>query len=123
MKCLLRPKAFGQNLGELSKGFYGLYASKGQSPIAPEGWLRALLLQALCGKGSEPLLMEDLDVRCTLRVSQDLRCLAIIHKPSAFFDPMFHCWIDLVIAAGAHARSTDSMQLACASRLLREIRP
>jgi hypothetical protein len=80
-------------------------------------------IKALCGKGSEPLLMEDLDVRCALRVSQDLRCLAIIHKPSAFFDPMFHCWIDLVIAAGAHARSTDSMQLACASRLLREIRP
>jgi len=52
MKCLLRQKSIWQNLGELSKGFYGLYASKGQSPIAPEGWLRALLLQALCGKAA-----------------------------------------------------------------------
>jgi len=123
MKCLLRPKAFGQNLGELSKGFLRFAREQRRSSIAPERLFRAQLLQALCGKGSEPLLMEDLDVRCTLRVSQDLRCLAIMHKLSAFFEPMFHCWIDLVIAAGAHARSTDSMQLACASRLLREIRP
>src|SRR5216683_2694675 len=34
---------------------------------------------------------------------------------------MFHYRIDLVITAGAHARSTDSMQLACASRLPGEI--
>lgn len=54
-------------LGELSGHFDGLYASTGRPSIAPEKLLRALLLQALYGKRSERLLMEELDYSLLFR--------------------------------------------------------
>src|ERR1700693_6071624 len=56
-----------QALRELSPHFDGLYASTGRPSIAPEKLLRALLLQALYGKRSERLLMEELDYSLLFR--------------------------------------------------------
>ena len=52
---------------ELSGRFDELYASTGRPSIAPEKLLRALLLQALYGKRSERLLMEELDYSLLFR--------------------------------------------------------
>src|SRR5271167_4989041 len=60
-------KMVDQALGELSEHFDGLYAAKGRPSIAPEKLLRALLLQALYGKRSERLLMEELDYSLLFR--------------------------------------------------------
>lgn len=54
-------------LGELSGCFDQLYAATGRPSIAPEKLLRALLLQALYGKRSERLLMEELDYSLLFR--------------------------------------------------------
>ena len=54
-------------LAELSPRFEQLYASTGRPSIAPEKLLRALLLQALYGKRSERLLMEELDYSLLFR--------------------------------------------------------
>ena len=54
-------------LGELSGHLDSLYASTGRPSIAPEKLLRALLLQALYGKRSERLLMEELDYSLLFR--------------------------------------------------------
>ena len=54
-------------LGRLSGRFDQLYASTGRPSIAPEKLLRALLLQALYGKRSERLLMEELDYSLLFR--------------------------------------------------------
>src|SRR3982074_248067 len=56
-----------QALKELSSHLDGLYASTGRPSIAPEKLLRALLLQALYGKRSERLLMEELDYSLLFR--------------------------------------------------------
>jgi len=56
-----------QALGELSGQFDELYATTGRPSIAPEKLLRALLLQALYGKRSERLLMEELDYSLLFR--------------------------------------------------------
>jgi transposase len=60
-------KMVDQALGELSAHFDGLYANTGRPSIAPEKLLRALLLQALYGKRSERLLMEELDYSLLFR--------------------------------------------------------
>jgi transposase len=54
-------------LAELSGRFDELYATTGRPSIAPEKLLRALLLQALYGKRSERLLMEELDYSLLFR--------------------------------------------------------
>ncbi len=54
-------------LSELSGRFDELYATTGRPSIAPEKLLRALLLQALYGKRSERLLMEELDYSLLFR--------------------------------------------------------
>jgi transposase len=54
-------------LAELSEQFDELYATTGRPSIAPEKLLRALLLQALYGKRSERLLMEELDYSLLFR--------------------------------------------------------
>jgi len=54
-------------LRELSGRFDELYAATGRPSIAPEKLLRALLLQALYGKRSERLLMEELDYSLLFR--------------------------------------------------------
>ena len=54
-------------LSQLSTRFDQLYASTGRPSIAPEKLLRALLLQALYGKRSERLLMEELDYSLLFR--------------------------------------------------------
>lgn len=54
-------------LGKLSREFDLLYAATGRPSIAPEKLLRALLLQALYGKRSERLLMEELDYSLLFR--------------------------------------------------------
>lgn len=54
-------------LAELSGRFEELYARTGRPSIAPEKLLRALLLQALYGKRSERLLMEELDYSLLFR--------------------------------------------------------
>jgi transposase len=54
-------------LRELSGRFAELYATTGRPSIAPEKLLRALLLQALYGKRSERLLMEELDYSLLFR--------------------------------------------------------
>ena len=54
-------KMVDEALGQLSGRFEQLYAATGRPSIAPEKLLRALLLQALYGKRSERLLMEELD--------------------------------------------------------------
>jgi transposase len=56
-----------QAWGELSEHFDSLYANTGRPSIAPEKLLRALLLQALYGKRSERLLMEELDYSLLFR--------------------------------------------------------
>jgi transposase len=56
-----------EGLAELSAQFDSLYASTGRPSIAPEKLLRALLLQALYGKRSERLLMEELDYSLLFR--------------------------------------------------------
>jgi len=60
-------KLVDEALGELSPGLEELYASTGRPSIAPEKLLRALLLQALYGKRSERLLMEELDYSLLFR--------------------------------------------------------
>jgi transposase len=60
-------KLVDEALGELSPRFEELYASTGRPSIAPEKLLRALLLQALYGKRSERLLMEELDYSLLFR--------------------------------------------------------
>src|ERR1700724_1947374 len=54
-------------LRDLQARFNKLYASTGRPSIAPEKLLRALLLQALYGKRSERLLMEELDYSLLFR--------------------------------------------------------
>jgi transposase len=54
-------------LSELSGRLDELYAATGRPSIAPEKLLRALLLQALYGKRSERLLMEELDYSLLFR--------------------------------------------------------
>jgi transposase len=56
-----------EGLRELSPQLEGLYSSTGRPSIAPEKLLRALLLQALYGKRSERLLMEELDYSLLFR--------------------------------------------------------
>jgi transposase len=56
-----------EGLVELSPQLDRLYASTGRPSIAPEKLLRALLLQALYGKRSERLLMEELDYSLLFR--------------------------------------------------------
>jgi transposase len=60
-------KMVDQALDELSAHFDSLYANTGRPSIAPEKLLRALLLQALYGKRSERLLMEELDYSLLFR--------------------------------------------------------
>jgi transposase len=60
-------KLVDEALGELSKEFDELYAGTGRPSVAPERLLRALLLQALYGKRSERLLMEELDYSLLFR--------------------------------------------------------
>lgn len=60
-------KMVDEALEELSKSFEELYARTGRPSIAPEKLLRALLLQALYGKRSERLLMEELDYSLLFR--------------------------------------------------------
>jgi transposase len=60
-------KLVDEALVELSGRFDELYASTGRPSIAPEKLLRALLLQALYGKRSERLLMEELDYSLLFR--------------------------------------------------------
>lgn len=60
-------KMVDEALGELSPRFHELYAATGRPSIAPEKLLRALLLQALYGKRSERLLMEELDYSLLFR--------------------------------------------------------
>src|SRR2546426_12837968 len=60
-------KMVDRALRELSPHFDGLYASTGRPSIAPEKLLRALLVQALYGKRSERLLMEELDYSLLFR--------------------------------------------------------
>src|ERR1700684_4254064 len=54
-------------LRDLQPRFNKLYAKTGRPSIAPEKLLRALLLQALYGKRSERLLMEELDYSLLFR--------------------------------------------------------
>ena len=54
-------------LAALSGRFDELYGTTGRPSIAPEKLLRALLLQALYGKRSERLLMEELDYSLLFR--------------------------------------------------------
>lgn len=60
-------KMVDEALQELSPRLEGLYSSTGRPSIAPEKLLRALLLQALYGKRSERLLMEELDYSLLFR--------------------------------------------------------
>lgn len=60
-------KMVDEALDELSPRFDELYAASGRPSIAPEKLLRALLLQALYGKRSERLLMEELDYSLLFR--------------------------------------------------------
>src|SRR3979490_2552554 len=60
-------KKVDEALAELSGRFDELYATTGRPSIAPEKLLRALLLQALYGKRSERLLMEELDYSLLFR--------------------------------------------------------
>jgi len=60
-------KMVDEALGQLSGRFEQLYAATGRPSIAPEKLLRALLLQALYGKRSERLLMEELDYSLLFR--------------------------------------------------------
>jgi transposase len=62
----IRPMV-DEALAELSGAFDELYATTGRPSIAPEKLLRALLLQALYGKRSERLLMEELDYSLRFR--------------------------------------------------------
>lgn len=62
----IRPMV-DEALAELSGAFDELYATTGRPSIAPEKLLRALLLQALYGKRSERLLMEELDYSLLFR--------------------------------------------------------
>src|SRR6266702_1320553 len=60
-------KLVDEALGEMSTHLDQLYAATGRPSIAPEKLLRALLLQALYGKRSERLLMEELDYSLLFR--------------------------------------------------------
>jgi transposase len=60
-------KMVDEALSELSPQLERLYSSTGRPSIAPEKLLRALLLQALYGKRSERLLMEELDYSLLFR--------------------------------------------------------
>src|SRR5215469_555284 len=60
-------KMVDEALGELSCRLDELYARTGRPSIPPEKLLRALLLQALYGKRSERLLMEELDYSLLFR--------------------------------------------------------
>src|SRR3954469_11836874 len=60
-------KLVDEALAELSGRFDELYGTTGRPSIAPEKLLRALLLQALYGKRSERLLMEELDYSLLFR--------------------------------------------------------
>ncbi|HEY7617528.1 MAG TPA: IS5 family transposase [Terriglobales bacterium] len=60
-------KMVDEGLKELSPQLERLYSSTGRPSIAPEKLLRALLLQALYGKRSERLLMEELDYSLLFR--------------------------------------------------------
>lgn len=60
-------KMVDEALKELSPQLERLYSNTGRPSIAPEKLLRALLLQALYGKRSERLLMEELDYSLLLR--------------------------------------------------------
>lgn len=60
-------KMVDEALAELSGRFDELYGTTGRPSIAPEKLLRALLLQALYGKRSERLLMEELDYSLLFR--------------------------------------------------------
>src|SRR6266700_5512253 len=60
-------KMVDEALAELSGRLDELYATTGRPSIAPEKLLRALLLQALYGKRSERLLMEELDYSLLFR--------------------------------------------------------
>lgn len=60
-------KMVDEALTELSGRLDELYAKTGRPSIAPEKLLRALLLQALYGKRSERLLMEELDYSLLFR--------------------------------------------------------
>jgi transposase len=51
-------------LKELSPQFAALYSHTDRPSIAPEKWLRALLLQVLYTDRSERLLMEQVDSTC-----------------------------------------------------------
>jgi len=63
---VIRPMV-DEALAELSGRFKELYATTGRPSIAPEKLLRALWLQALYGKRSERLLMEELDYSLLFR--------------------------------------------------------
>jgi len=71
-------------LGELSPRFEELYASTGRPSIAPEKLLRALLLQALYGKRSERLLMEELDYSLLFRWFVGLAMDDAVWDPTVF---------------------------------------
>lgn len=60
-------KQVDEALAKLSGRFDELYGTTGRPSIAPEKLLRALLLQALYGKRSERLLMEELDYSLLFR--------------------------------------------------------
>jgi transposase len=60
-------KMVDEALQEISPELDRLYAKTGRPSIAPEKLLRALLLQALYGKRSERLLMEELDYSLLFR--------------------------------------------------------
>lgn len=56
-----------RGLDEMWSHFEALYARRGRPSIAPERWLRALLLQALYSIRSETQLMEQLDYNLLYR--------------------------------------------------------
>lgn len=60
-------KMVDEGLREMSAHLDTLYSNTGRPSIAPERLLRALLLQALYGKRSERLLMEELDYSLLFR--------------------------------------------------------
>ena len=71
-------------LTQMSRRFDSMYASPGRPSIAPEKLLRALLLQALYGKRSERLLMEELDYSLLFRWFVGLAMDDAVWDPTVF---------------------------------------
>jgi transposase len=71
-------------LKELSPQFTALYAHTGRPSIAPEKWLRALLLQVRYTGRSERLLMEQLDYNLLFRWFVGLNMDDSVWDPTVF---------------------------------------